>query len=779
MTTHDDARLELAHRLGFAPAAGQARRAALTSFADTYLTEKFADALERTKNPMLSEHTALALVGSYARGEGGPLSDYDLVLLYDASAVNSGDVRGLAEKIWYPLWDDAVRFDHSVRTPAQCARVASEDLVAALGLLDLRHVAGNEILVSQTRDQIHYGWRSGARRRLPDLLEHIKTRHERVGDITTAQAPNLKDSAGGLRDAVIMGAMATAWLTDAPRQQIEPAYEHLLNVRDALHAVSNKGRETLLVEERTAVADLMGYATVDELLRDTVDSARTVSYVFSGVLRRSTQSQQARRLRVGPRRPKLTPVGYGLSLHDGEIVLSAGATPGGLLHLWRASYLAAKLNTPISPLTLRNLIASCTDLTWNDEVRDTFVTFLAAGDGVVATWEALDRNGAISAVLPQWEPIRSRPQRNAIHTYTVDRHSIETVVRASRLVGRVERPDLLLVAALLHDIGKQEGIGSHSIEGARIASAIARDMGFSSSDVYAISTLVREHLTLGELATRRDPQDPATVAALLAAVNEDAHHLTLLAALSEADARATSEAAWTPWRARLIEQLTSSARTVLRSGEMRPLSSLADVLPRDVSVSDVEAIRQGRTIVRVTPRAWGATLLTAAQDRDGFFADCVAAIARAGGSIRRASVVTLDGIAANTWDVALPLGDHIDATRVRQWLQTPRASTARSVGGGSSRKPGDAPRQAAVRALPEASTTASVIEVRADDRFGLLGTLAEAIRSSGVRVRSAHVETLAGHTIDTFYLTDADGGALSDATRDAVMATLRSVVGAD
>ena len=183
---------------------------------------------------------------------------------------------------------------------------------------------------------------------------------------------------------------------------------------------------------------------------------------------------------------------------------------------------------------------------------------------MIPAWEDLDQAGLISTLLPGWERLRSMPQRDPIHLYTVDRHLMETAVVAAGLVRRVSRPDLLLLAAILHDIGKGHGAdyADHSVAGAELSVGWLQRMGCHRPDIALISTLIRHHLLLAETASKRDPDDPATIAVMVDAVG-DMPTLELLWALTEADARAAGPAAWTTWRAGQISHLVSRVRRAL------------------------------------------------------------------------------------------------------------------------------------------------------------------------------------------------------------------------
>ncbi|HZL81369.1 MAG TPA: HD domain-containing protein, partial [Demequina sp.] len=210
----------------------------------------------------------------------------------------------------------------------------------------------------------------------------------------------------------------------------------------------------------------------------------------------------------------------------------------------------------------------CPDLEspWPPEALDRFTELLRNSHHLVSVWEAIDVAGQIVRWLPQWAPVRNRPQRNAFHVYTVDRHQIETVVLAGKLRRQVADPDLLLCAALWHDIGKQAGMGDHSVAGAALIPGIARHMGLPDATARDIETLVREHLTLADFATTRDAEDPAVAAELIERLGGRADLFEVLRALTEADAKAASPKAWTAWREQLIDTLTARVRATLARG---------------------------------------------------------------------------------------------------------------------------------------------------------------------------------------------------------------------
>ncbi len=771
-------RLDLAGTRSFAAAgAGQRRRAAIAEFGRSWLRDRWREATGDRQY----DGVALASVGSLARADGGPLSDFDLVIVHYGRSLPEAELTALADRLWYPIWDAGVKLDHSVRTVNQCRAVAAADLSAAVGMLDMEWVDGDAEVVSAVRATVGHDWRANARRRLPQLVEAQQVRHGRHGDLAHTVEPDLKEARGGLRDMAVLRALAAAWLADRPHGPVDAAYQHLLDVRDALHVVTGRGRDRLGREDHDAVAALLGCADADAMLTAVSVSARTIAYALEGTVRRAAQSQRARTLRVGPRRPQLTPLGYGLFEHDGEVVLGGRADPAtDPLLVLRAAVVSARTGVPLGPTTLANLAESSAPLPrpWPPMARALFADLLAAGPGLVNVWEGLDLSGVIEAWIPQWSDVRCRPQRNPVHRHTVDRHLVQTVVEAVSLVRDVERPDLLLLAALLHDIGKVAGAHDHSLVGAPIAAKVVAGMGLDAEEVALVELLVREHLTLIDLATHRDPEDPQTLEAVRQAIGGSRDTLDLLHALTVADARAVGPAAWTDWRAQLLTRLVAAVGSRLDVGPGEVLAATMADLDADVARTRVDpailaSVVAGDPRVVVTPLGGVHRLDVYDRDRLGLFADTAGLLAAYGHVVRIAVVRTVDGVAANEWQVETPGGDAPDAVELERGLrrlaQNDRGPLQaldrrrRPQTTPSARATSGAPGQARAMVVPHASDDATVIEVRAQDRPGLLHDIGVTFARAGLSVRSAHIATYAGQTSDTFYVTEFGGRPLPPA----------------
>ncbi|MFG3244316.1 [protein-PII] uridylyltransferase [Streptomyces sp. NPDC048157] len=786
---------------------GPPRRAALASLTDDWLTALFTAAARQTG----VHGAALVAVGGYGRGELSPRSDLDLLLLHDGNA-DPAALAALADRVWYPVWDLGLALDHSVRTPAEARRTAGEDLKAQLGLLDARPVAGNLGLVAAMRTTVLADWRNQAPKRLPALHELCRERAERHGELRFLLEPDLKEARGGLRDATALRAVAASWIADAPREGLAEARRVLLDARDALHLTTGRATDRLALQEQDQVAAELGLLDADALLRQVYEAARTLSYATDVTWREVDRVLRARSVRprlramLGGGRtaaPERSPLAEGVVEADGEVVLARTARPErDPVLVLRAAAAAAQSDLPLSRHVVRRLATAAPSLPvpWPAEAREELVTLLGAGEATVPVWEALEAEGLITRLLPDWERVHCRPQRNPVHTWTVDRHLVEAAVRASALTRRVHRPDLLLVAALLHDIGKGWP-GDHSAAGEVIARDMAARIGYDQHDVGVIATLVRHHLLLVETATRRDLDDPATVRSVATAVGSAAT-LELLHALTEADALATGPAAWSAWRAALVADLVGRVAAVLAGQAPEEPEPTAPGAEQERLA--VEALRTGGPVLALhaqtevpdadgEPEPVGVELHIALPDRPGVLPAAAGVLALHRLTVRAADLRAVElptelGEPADllllSWRVAAEYGSLPQATRLRADLVRALDGSL-DIAARLAEREAAYPRRRGVKAPPPRVTVAAagsrlatVIEVRAQDAPGLLHRIGRALELSGVRVRSAHVSTLGANAVDAFYVTDTDGkplpGERALAVADAVEAALRA-----
>jgi len=408
---------------------------------------------------------------------------------------------------------------------------------------------------------------------------------------------------------------------------------------------------------------------------------------------------------------------------------------------------------------------------WPDDARDALVALLGAGPAAISVWEALDQEGLLTVLIPDWERVRNRPQRNPLHRFTVDRHLVECAANAAALTRDVARPDLLLLTALLHDIGKGWP-GDHSISGEVVARDVARRVGLSEADSEVVAVAVRHHLLLPVVATRRDLDDPMTAQHVATAVGSRLL-LDLLHALSVADGLATGPAAWNDWKAGLVADLVRRV-TVVLDGEPTPE-------PVPLREDQLALIAEGGPAAIVK----GGEVTVVALDRPGLLWHAAGVLASHRLAVRGATATSVGDIAVTVFSVAPEYGDppdaHLVAADLRRMLEGRLDVEDRLERRARAARPrGSAAPPPKVTLVDGASQTATVVEVRAHDEPGLLWRIGRALGECGLNVRAARVETLGAEAVDVFYVTDSTSGLLSDPdARRRVVAAVLSALSSD
>jgi [protein-PII] uridylyltransferase len=673
--------------------------------------------------------------------------------------------------VWYPVWDSGLRLDHSVRTLTEARTVAREDMKAALGLLTARRIAGDHALVDELRAAVLADWRSDARRRLAELATMTRERWADKGELAFLLEGDLKDAHGGMRDVHSMSAVAASWVAPAPGQRVRDAYELLLDVRHTLHEVTGRSADRLILQEQETIAHALGLLDANVLLRSVAEAARTVTYAADNLWR------HVDRFCTPGGRTERRPLADGVVEHAGEVALARGVDVTDPTLVLRVAAAAAQAGLPLAPATVERLAERSTPMPvpWPAQALDALVGLLGAGPPAIGVWEALDQAGLIVRLLPDWERVRNRPQRNPVHRFTVDRHLVECAANTAAMTRDVARPDLLLIGALLHDIGKGWP-GDHSRSGAVVARDLGVRIGLGPADVDVLEMLVRHHLLLPDMATRRDLDDPVTIETVAKIVGSR-EVLELLAALAIADAQATGPAAWSPWKAGLIEELVRRVDAVLAGG--------APPHSPEPTAEQLALVRHGGAAVRIS----GSRVTVAAPDRPGLLWQAAGvlalhrlvvrtarAIVPGSGTEGASAVIEFTAVpeygappdpAALEADLRRALADRLDvAARLER-----RAAAMRVRRG----VPVPPPR---VTIVGDASETATVVEVRAHDRPGLLWRIGQALGGCGLQVRAAQVDTLGADAVDVFYVVDEKGEPIDDAAllsriREHVLDALR------
>lgn len=716
--------------------------------------------LQQASGSVAVHGVALVAVGGYGRAELCPCSDIDVLLLHDGRP-GIGDV---AERIWYPIWDEGLKLGHAVRTVKEALALAEDDLDTATSLLSARHIAGDGALTADVAERGLAAWRRRSKRWLDELARSVADRHARAGEVAFLLEPDLKEGRGGLRDvhALHWAEAARRVLFDDDPPGLGAAYGVLLEARVELHRRMDRPGDRLLLQEQDGIAEALGDDDADVLMARVAAAARTIAWTSDEVWHRIGSSLRGPLGRVA-RRDR--PLAVGVVLREGEVHLTADAEPADdpVLAL-RAAAVAARLGTRIDRPSLKRLAAESAVLPdpWPAEARERLAELLLAGPPAIDVIEALDQRGLFVRVLPEWAPVRSRPQRNAYHRFTVDRHLCEAAAGAAALAGRLSRPDLLVIGALLHDIGKGYP-GDHTEAGMALVRTIATRMGFPVEDVELLVAMVEHHLLLADVATRRDLADAATAGAVAEAVGS-VELLDLLAALTEADSLATGPSAWGTWKAELVAELVVRTRHVLGGGVA------AEVGRDDFPTAEQQALLElGDTVI--TPS--DDTLTVIAPDRPGLFSRVAGVLALNGLAVLAASALsTDDGMALAVFKAESSFGPSLPWPRVladldlalagRLALHARLEERARTYQ--RSTPTAAEPVTPTVTVDNEASATATVVEVVAPDGVGVLYRITRALAELDLDIRSAKVQTLGHQVVDAFYVLGPDGAKVTDET---------------
>ena len=711
---------------------------------------------------------ALVAVGGYGRGELCPGSDVDVVLLH---ARRGRDVQSLAEAVWYPLWDSRLKVGHAVRTVKDALGLAAGDLETATSLLDVRLVAGDADLAGDLSERARKQWQARSGKWLAALATSVLGRHEAAGEVAFLLEPDLKEGRGGLRDihALRWAEAAHRILLPGDDAALEAAHEVLLAARVELQRRTGKASDRLLLQEQDGVAAALGDPDADALMARVSAAARTVAWTSDESWERISSSLRGPSGRVAAAD---RPLGPGLVLREGAVELAPGTDPGAdpTIVLRAAAAAATRAGARLGRSTLDRLaeVAPPPGDLWPEDARFALIELLASGRAGIPVLEALDQKGLLVRSVPEWEPVRHRPQRNAYHRFTVDRHLCEAAAEAAPLASRVGRPDLLVVGAWLHDLGKgYAGVDGrpddHSVAGAEVVEALATRMGFPPADVAVIVAMVRHHLLLADAATRRDLDDAATVESVAEAVGDTAT-LELLHALTEADSAATGPAAWSSWKKGLVDALVSRVAAVLQGQE--PASTQ---FPGPTQLALAERARDEGEVVVDGRGPW---LTVAAPDRPGLFCRVAGTLAVHGLDVLAARAWSgEDGVAVEDFRVEPVLGgeprwdaveaDLRKALSGRFSLDARVAERARAYAG-RARLAAAVPTRTEVNVTNDASGTSTVVEVRAPDRVGTLYRITRALADLELDIRHAKVSTLGPEVVDVFYVVGASGTKVTD-----------------
>ncbi len=756
------------------------------------VSEHLTEAMDRALQDLAtsSQLTVLA-VGGYGAGRLCLYSDIDLLLLHD------GDGARSARTLLYPLWNASLKVGHALRTPREAVAEARQDLTTLCSLLTARRVVGPEPRFSELTEGLTRLLRNERARLWQLLAEEERGLWER--EPFPRQDPDLKEGRGGLRSLDrLRWERARRRILDDEQPDIEEVAEQasrtLLSVRAALHAVQRRRADRYALELRGAVGDWLGKAPL-EVASELHRAMRKVD-VLAG-------------LRFGHGRiPSTDPVlaaGQGIVrfVRDRWARPAAGPRPAPPLQLARTS---AQTSTGRLSAFAFTLAAAAPPPEWNEADRRALVGLLSVGrpgwEAITGLWES----GWIAGALPELTHLHGLAQGAPFHHHPADTHLGRTVSEVlaiadgavdwcADIADEVGPLDELLLAAFLHDAGK--GLpGDHSQKGAELAQNLLGRLGFGADTAALVGRLVRDHLLLPETAFRGDLDDPAVISRVATRL-PDQHHLRLLTLLSVADARATGEDSWSSWRGHLLRQLHYRLAKALHGGDpdiardarerlQRALNNrigaevveahLAEMPSGYLLTFGGEAVADhvllthpspGPDEVRlsVNPGAPAATVTAAALDRPGLLALISGILALHNLAVIEARVATRsDGVALDVFRVIDARGaDMVGASRwpgVREDLNlavTGRLDVAARLA--EKRAAYGDPGRFELEVIIQRTGNRVRVEVRTDDRIGLLHDVAGVLASLSLDVQWAKIDTRGSRVVDVFSVLDRAGDA--------------------
>ncbi len=778
----------------------------------------------------LSPACCLVAVGGYGRGELFPGSDVDVLLLLPADPTPAE--TEVLEHWVRACWDLGLEIGHSVRTIDACLAEAA-DLTVETNLLEARTLWGAATLHDTLRER--FDQRFDARHFFDGKLAEQQARHARFDDSAYKLEPNLKDSPGGLRDLHTIHWLAQAsgigggWrglaraglLADAEARRIAAEERTLATLRIHLHLLAGRREDRLAFDYQTELAARLRLPATahrhpgERLMQRYYRAAKFIQRANDILI----QSLHARLFPVSA--PPL-PIDADFQLRDNLIEARAAdlfeRAPDAML---RAFIVLARhpAAAGFEPTTLRALWRGSAriDAAFRADPhhRTLFMTLLREPAGVSRSMRALHRYGLLARYIPTFGRIVGQMQHDLFHVYTVDEHilavlrnlrrlTVPTLAHelplASRLIATFDKPELLYLAALFHDIAKGRG-GDHSELGALDARRFCRQHGLGRTDSEFVAWLVAMHLALSRTAQKEDISDPDVVAAFAARMNDE-RHLVALYLLTVADIRGTSPTAWNAWKGKLLEDLFHATRARL-TGEV----SIADIAGRQREARTALALHglpddaadalwihlderyfmrfdardmawharvlwrradSGATIVRarLSPAGEGIQVLVYAPDRPDIFVRICGFFARIRYTIVEAKIHTTGhGYALDSFQVmdlvnrGIPYRDFLNFVEHELARDLAPAQPLQSVTRGRlSRHQRHHPYPASAQITPDPLGHGHILSITCADRGGLLFAVAEVLMQFGVGVYAAKIDTLGARVEDTFVI---QGGALN------------------
>ncbi|MBI4588059.1 MAG: [protein-PII] uridylyltransferase [Candidatus Rokubacteria bacterium] len=825
-------------------ASGQESVQAHARFMDRFLRQLFVLAAEGARRDGLTPSPiVLVALGGYGRGELHPSSDIDVMVIHAGEM--SPFVQRITQELLYTLWDLGLQVGHSCRSLPDCLAIARTDFPSRTSMQEARYVAGDKLLFRRFQRVLRENlYRKDFAGFLDTALAERDQRYRKFGASPYVGEPNVKESAGGLRDIHTALWLASAkfgartlreladkgLITDREQRSADEALTFLWRVRNELHFLSGHKNDVLSRDLQPQIAKNFGYADddtalgVEKFMREHYLHARVIHRVARRLIARCQETLSRRgSVQRGLRQQALAD---GLLFFDGRLHLADRdgrafrEDPTRLMKVfWHAHRLGCELSIDLERAIEESLDLIDDRFRRSAEVRDLLLAISRNWGRVAQTLREMHELGVLGRYLPEWGALTCLVQYDAYHKFSADQHSllaVETLESLApgqsaesegiaRVLTEVEKPELLILGMLLHDIGKAKGHG-HAAKGIPLIKALTAQLGFAAADAATLIFLVEHHLLMSHVAQRRDIDDPKTVEQLAAAVREPPW-LRSLYLLTYADMKAVGPGILTSWRAAILWELYSRTLVRLAGGRVEPprreaLASRVEAelgeegTPEEVEthlawMSERYLVTTGgqriaahlRLIHQLEaepvatelfhhPDLGFSDLVVVTGDLVGLFALIAGTLAANGLNILSAQIHTrADGIALDTFQVNDPTGEAVteesrwsrtleDLRRVIRGEQGVEALLARRHAGrgGAETVPGPAK----VALDNHLSDTHTVVEVKCPDRVGLLYLITRTLSREGLDIGSARIATEIDQAFDAFYVTDRQGRKIEE-----------------
>lgn len=574
---------------------------------------------------------AIVALGGYGRGELSPLSDIDLLFLYPEKS-DLGLMTKLNEALLYLLWDIGFTVGHSVRSMSECLSMAQEDAVSRHSLIDARLVWGSEELVKTLGERLNREvFEKNRSVCLAQLLRDREDRYRSFGGVVCLQEPNLKESAGGLRDLQTLcwagriadgtrglkGLLDSGIISESDAKEIRTAYDLTLRIRNELHFLTGRHTDVLSLALQQQVAPHFGYADTAEqqaselFMRDYYLRARRLHVLATGYLQRLVQRHEKKRWF---QRVRTAPAIGGFVMRDGMLEQDDRSVQLDGVRTMLAFGYAQATGSDLSPNLQESirkvprdgdgsLSGAANELSGRADIREGLLRMMSATGRVARGLRMMHNLDFLGLVLPEFGRLTCLVQHDLYHRYTVDEHTLRAIEvldelaesrakateRYRELYRKIADPLVLHLGLLFHDIGKGLG-GGHTEKGVRIAEEVCTKWQLAPGRTAAISYLVRQHLAMSHISQRRDLSDEKVIRDFAAVVGT-VERLNLLTLLTYADINAVGPGVWSEWKDSLLWELHQRTKSLLAPSEetARARESLIQLLSKTLISEMTEA----------------------------------------------------------------------------------------------------------------------------------------------------------------------------------------------